>query len=633
MTTLLAATQASGGGAPLDQLAIIGGATTLLTLLTLWLVTAYRRGGAPALRRAERAAERAIGVPGWAALPGVAAVVCATVIIIGATWDIGLHIDLGRDEGPLGTTAHYPLLLGLFGAFLMGVLAVGMTPADPRRSSSVAFRIPGVGAVPAAAALLLAGAALGMSAFPLDDVWHRIFGQDVTLWGPTHVMIIGGTLTAGIGGVLLLAEGARAAGREPFGAGGVLRRPLAALLAGVFLYLWAATLHEFNWGVPQYRQVWQPLLLAFGGAQALVLARLLGGRGGAVAALAVWLPLQVGMTLAVGGPLEVTMPSMPLFIAEAAIVEALAARGEPRGPLRFGVVAGLGIGSVGFAANYAWSHLAMPLPWEATLLAEAVPVALAGGVAGGLLGALMAQALTGTLAPGRRPLVVAVLAGAAFIGLAVNAAVTSAPEGVTATMALTGVRDGVTPNHDRSEPVADLTLRLNRPEVADDPQWVTAIGWQGGGRFVDHLSRQPDGSWRSTTPVPIGGDWKTFVRIHAGRTMLAAPVRMPPDPPIDFAGFPARRATTRAMVADTTLLQIERRRDAPMFLWTPATVLVLSAVLGILILMAVVCVRIGRMTRRPPSVRPPNAVLLERFDRIVAGGGRGRREVVGAGRE
>ena len=28
--------------------------------------------------------------------------------------------------------------------------------------------------------------------FPLDDIWHRIFGQDVTLWGPTHLMMIGG---------------------------------------------------------------------------------------------------------------------------------------------------------------------------------------------------------------------------------------------------------------------------------------------------------------------------------------------------------------------------------------------------------------------------------------------------------
>ena len=141
--------------------------------------------------------------------------------------------------------------------------------------------------------------------------------------------------------------------------------------------------------MPQYRQVWQPLLLAFGGAQALVLARLLGGRGGALAALATWLPLQIGMTLAIGGPLEVTAPAMPLFVAEALIVEALALRSEPRRALRFGVIAGLAVGSGGFAANYGWSHLAMPLPWELTLLPEAVPVALmagVAGVAGGVLG-------------------------------------------------------------------------------------------------------------------------------------------------------------------------------------------------------------------------------------------------------
>ena len=630
MTTLLAATEASGGGAPLDQLAIVAGATTLLTVLTLGLVSAYRRGGAPAQDLPEGAVERARRVPGWAALPGAGAVLCAVMIITGATWDIGLHIDVGRDEGPLGTTAHYPLLFGLFGAFLMGVLAVGMAPTDPRRSSSVAFSVPGVGAVPAAALLLLAGATLGMSAFPLDDVWHRIFGQDVTLWGPTHVMIIGGTLTAGIAGVLLLAEGARAAGREPFRGRGLLRRPLAALLAGVFLYLWAATVHEFNWGVPQYRQVWHPLLLAFGGAQALVLARLLGGRGGAVAALATWLPLQIGMTLAIGGPLEVTAPAMPLFVAEALLVEALALRGEPRRALRFGVIAGLAVGSIGFAANYGWSHLAMPLPWEATLMFEAVPVALAAGVAGAVLGALMAQALKGELAAGRHPLVAAVLAAAVVVGVGVNAVITDTPSGVTATMALADVRQAQTPGNDRPQPVTDLAVRLNRPEVADDAQWVYALAWQGGGTFLDRLVRQADGSWRSTRPVPVGGTWKTFVRVHAGRTMLSVPVRMSPDPAIDFVGFPARPQTTRTMVPDTELMQVERRRDAPMSLWTPATILVLSTVLGILALMAAVSVRLGRMTRRPPSGEPPRGLLLEHVDRVVARARRSERETVGA---
>jgi hypothetical protein len=601
-----------------------------VTLLTIWLIAAYRRGGARALRRLERAVERAVGVPGWAAVPGAGAVGCALVTILGATWDIGLHIDLGRDEGPLGTLAHYPLLLGLFGAFLMGMLAIGMAPTDPSRSSSAAFSLSGIGNFPAAAVLLVAGASLGMAAFPLDDLWHRVFGQDVTLWGPTHVMIIGGTATGGVAGILLLVEGARAWGREPFGGTGGLRRPLAALLAGVFLYLWTAALHEFNWGVPQYRHLWHPLLLAFGGAQALVLARLLIGRGGALAALLTWLPLQLGMTLVIGGALGGTPPSFSPFLVEALLVEALGWRHRPGAGARFGAVAGAAVGTVGFGANYAWSHLAMPLPWQSTLLTEGVPVALVAGVAGGVLGALMAHALSGTLPPGRQPLAAAVLAGAAFIGLAVSAAVARAPEGVTATMTLSDPRPGPAPGAERPQPVSDLVVRLDPPGVADGAQWIAVLGWQGGGRFLEHLVRGADGSWRTTYPVPVGGAWKTFVRVHAGRTMLAAPVRMSPDPGIGFAGYPARPRVTRAMVADSDLLQIERRRDAPTDLWTPATVVVLSSVLAIVVLMAFVAVRLGRMARPGASIRPPLTLPVERASRRPAEVERGWGEPVGA---
>ena len=40
--------------------------------------------------------------------------------------------------------------------------------------------------------MLFACASFSLLGFPLDDGWHRIFGQDVTLWGPTHLMLIGG---------------------------------------------------------------------------------------------------------------------------------------------------------------------------------------------------------------------------------------------------------------------------------------------------------------------------------------------------------------------------------------------------------------------------------------------------------
>ena len=48
-----------------------------------------------------------------------------------------------------------------------------------------------------------------MIGFPLDDVWHRIFGQDVTLWGPTHLMMIGGANFSLFAVLMLEYEGAR----------------------------------------------------------------------------------------------------------------------------------------------------------------------------------------------------------------------------------------------------------------------------------------------------------------------------------------------------------------------------------------------------------------------------------------
>jgi hypothetical protein len=48
--------------------------------------------------------------------------------------------------------------------------------------------------------------------FPLDDIWHRIFGQDVTLWGPTHLMMIGGAGFSTLSALMLNHEGLKAMG-------------------------------------------------------------------------------------------------------------------------------------------------------------------------------------------------------------------------------------------------------------------------------------------------------------------------------------------------------------------------------------------------------------------------------------
>ena len=59
--------------------------------------------------------------------------------------------------------------------------------------------------------VLMAGCGLyALTGFPLDDIWHRIFGQDVTLWGPTHLMMIGGANFSLFAALLLEYEGRRA---------------------------------------------------------------------------------------------------------------------------------------------------------------------------------------------------------------------------------------------------------------------------------------------------------------------------------------------------------------------------------------------------------------------------------------
>src|SRR5918998_736502 len=45
-----------------------------------------------------------------------------------------------------------------------------------------------------------------LSGFPLDELWHRSYGVDVTMWSPTHLLMICGAVFSLIAGWLCLAE-------------------------------------------------------------------------------------------------------------------------------------------------------------------------------------------------------------------------------------------------------------------------------------------------------------------------------------------------------------------------------------------------------------------------------------------
>ena len=51
-------------------------------------------------------------------------------------WDISLHIDDGRDAGPLANPAHYLILAGLYGIFAAGFLAIVLPEGKPEPARS-----------------------------------------------------------------------------------------------------------------------------------------------------------------------------------------------------------------------------------------------------------------------------------------------------------------------------------------------------------------------------------------------------------------------------------------------------------------------------------------------------------------
>ena len=604
-TTFHAAADPAGGAA-IDQVVIATAGAALATGLLLWFILRHRARESSPLGRLADFSERVSGLPGWAALPSAIAAVSLLTALVGMYWDIALHIDEGRDAGPLANPAHYLILAGLFGVFSAGVLAIALPVRE--RPGPAAVRL-GTYHAPVGGILIAAAGAFALTGFPLDDMWHRLFGQDVTLWGPTHLMLIGGAGMTLIGQAVLLAEGMRAK-RETPGAVPTPTRPdgdplvspalVAAsrrigLMGGLLIGL-STFQAEFDFGVPQFRMVFGPLLVALAAATALTAARVWIGPGGAIGAALFFLAVRGLVSLLVGPVLGQTTPVLPLYLGSALLVEGVALLVSARArSLAFGAASGLLVGTAGFWVEWAWSHAVMPLPWTADVLPEGLVLSTVAGVAGGLTGALIGSALRGDLP---RPSV----ARAAFAGSVVAVAVcvgyglaTSTPEGVRATVQLAEVR----PAPDREVRAA---VRIDPPSAAEDAAWVQVTAWQGGGLVVDRLQRTGPGEYRSTKPIPVHGDWKALLRLHDGATLAAVPIFLPRDEAIPAPEIPARAQFTRPFAEEVQYLQRERKDDVPTWLFAVASLVVLGIALGFL---AALAWGLGRVARRGRTPQPP----------------------------
>jgi hypothetical protein len=604
--SLLAAAAAdSAGGASAQDLGLAGGIAGFAIIILLMGGLGHRGEVVPTLGWFERFAERISGQPAWASLPCGLAIISLITAVFGMYWDVSLHIDRGRDPGVFSNPSHFFILGGLYGIFAAGWFSICLSREDrPDRPGPTAIRITRDWYAPLGGLMMCGAGLFSLLGFPLDDFWHRLFGQDVTLWGPTHLMLIGGAAMTLLGIAIIQVEVRRAvrASGLPDREYGWVRHLRHVWLPGGLLVGLSTFQGEFDFGVPQFQLVYHPLLVMLAAGVTLVAARVWLGPGRALGAVAFFLGMRGLLALSVHDSLGQSLPHFPLYIVEALAVEAAALVVSVKRPLVFGAVAGALIGTVGLAAEWGWSHVWMPIPWPAEILPETIALGLTMAVAGSLIGAWVGARLSSERIDHSPALRWAALTAAVAVGAMLAFPLfTQSRSDLSARVVLRDVSSG-------SQRTAMATVTLRPRDAAEHATWLTATAWQGGGLVVDRLRAVAPGVYETTRPIPLHGSWKTMIRLHKGNAILGLSIYAPADAAIPVPAVAAPRSFERPFSSDRKLLQREARtREAA--ITYGAYAIVLAATLLLLAMLAWGLHRVGVTAglRRgvPPTAAPP----------------------------
>lgn len=563
-----------------DDWLIVAGPVVIF--LAICAVVARPREGRNFIEAAAVTMQRVTKVPGWAAAGVGTALGGLVLAAIGFYWDVAWHIDLGRDK-VLFTPPHTLILLGLGAILTGGLIAIALASATREETQlRVAFlRVPW-----SALALTLIGGGAVMG-FPLDEMWHQAYGIDVTMWGPTHLIMIGGASITGVGVWLMLAEAGVKPERGTFG------RFAHGMLAGTTLASLSALQGEFDFGVPQFQLLYQPVMILLAASVAMTASRIVLGRGGALRAAIGFIAIRGLIAVFVGG-FGHTVPHFPLYLAPAIAVElaGLLVGTERLG--RFALASGAGVLTIGLAGEWGWSHVWFSHPWPATMLLETIGTGALAAFGGAALGAGLGFVVSGRAVErsiGRVDKRVAFALAGALLALAAALAipVRRVPVPVTAQVSLQKVGGS-----------AMVELRLDPPDAAKDARWFEAFTWQSGELIIDKMDEVSPGVYRTTRPMPITGKAKTLVRLHRGGEMGAVPVYFPEDREIGAGEIPATDRVAR-FERDSKLLMREAKPGNP----TTARIIfatLASIVAAWIVVLALAGTRIASR-RLPPDVR------------------------------
>ena len=294
---------------------------------------------------------------------------------LAAYWDFAFHIRGLAGEGFLAP-AHVALYVGYA---LVSVATLGGIAAD-RAATRSARPVEGAwGRVRPGLVIAAAGVATSAVAAPFDVAWHRVFGLDVTIWSPPHLMAIAGIALAVLGLGLLVAPAAGDAAED-----------LDHMVLGGLLVALVLVTAEFEFARPPFHVAWHPIILTGAATLVLTAATRIGRWHALKTALVfqVFRLASVGMLVAFGRAL----PVVPVVLVAAIALDLLERRPRPT-PLVAAVVTAAVI-----APNLALQPLLGGTRWDGSALLlgcfGAYAAAIVGVAGGRRLGDVMVGATT-----------------------------------------------------------------------------------------------------------------------------------------------------------------------------------------------------------------------------------------------
>jgi hypothetical protein len=165
---------------------------------------------------------------------GLTALFGAIIFLEGTSWDIQWHSLIGRDRTLI--PPHLMMLSGVTLSGLSGLLNVLIESWWARRNQIIAQYSVGFAQIfsgPLGAYVVGYTALTAAVAFPLDAYWHALYGIDVAIWAPFHVMFVASMGIVALGAAYMLSSAAHLAARNSTAGNGI--RPAATL--GVILAL------------------------------------------------------------------------------------------------------------------------------------------------------------------------------------------------------------------------------------------------------------------------------------------------------------------------------------------------------------------------------------------------------------